>query len=125
MFSYNDDDAGAKPTAAAPAQPDQYAAAQPTTEMKQEEMHDNSNGHEQYQDYSGGDYQQQGNYDEEGEEDDDDEIDFNLGNGPSNTIIHHDQQHQDDQDQNDEKPSYNAQSAQPQHQKGPNAKEDG
>ena len=64
-------------------------------------------------------------YDEE-EEDDDDEIDFNLGNGPSTAVAHHEHHdNHDRQEDDDEKPTYNAPAAPIMHTKGPNAKEDG
>jgi hypothetical protein len=116
--SYNDDDSAARP---APAQePDHYAAQQPAAEVKNDYAEDSG----KHQDYNGGDNGQT-KYEEE-EEDDDDEIDFNLGNGPSTAVTHHDHQdHQDQYEQHDEKPSYSAPPALSAPTKGPNAKEDG
>jgi len=115
---YNDDEPAGK--AARAAEPDQYSAAQSAAEVQYETSEDPG----QQQDYNGGAVK----YDEE-EEDDDDEIDFNLGNGPSTTLTHHDHNdhhdHRDHQEDHDEKPAYNAPAAPVAHTKGPNAKEDG
>ncbi len=116
--SYNDDDTAAKP---APAhEPDHYSAGPSAAEVNNEHVEDAGSR----QEYNGGDANQ-AKYDEE-EDDDDDDIDFNLGNGPTTAVTHHDNQDSHDQyDQQDEKPSYNAPPALAAPSKGPNAKEDG
>jgi hypothetical protein len=115
---YNDDEPAGKSARA--AESNQYSAVQAAVEPKDEPIEDSG----QHQDYNGGEVK----YEEE-EEDDDDEIDFNLGNGPSTTVAHHDHQdhqdHHDHQEHHDEKPSYNAAPGPPAHTRGPNAKEDG
>ncbi|KAK0671815.1 hypothetical protein QBC41DRAFT_46457 [Cercophora samala] len=129
---YNDDDGAPPPKPAVAAQPDQYAAVQPSTESRQEDSYDPH----QYNDYGGGGENGNMNQDDEEEEDDDDDIDFNLGNGPSTTLAPHDQHDYSDQHNNnnnnsnnnshhEERQSYSAPSAPPAHTKGPNAKEDG
>ncbi|KAK4152920.1 hypothetical protein C8A00DRAFT_15826 [Chaetomidium leptoderma] len=119
---YNDDEPAGRPTRA--PEPDQYSAVPAAApEIKHEHAEDAG----QHQDYNGGEAAQV-KYDEE-EEDDDDEIDFNLGNGPSAAVTHHDhhenQDHHDHNDHYDEKPAYNAAPAPAVHAKGPNSKEDG
>jgi hypothetical protein len=113
---YNDDDTAVKP---APVdEPDHYSAGPSAAEARHEQAEDVGN----HQDHNGGDAVK---YDEE-EDDDDDDIDFNLGNGPSTAVAHHDNQdHNDQYDQHDEKPSYSAPPALAAPSKGPNAKEDG
>lgn len=108
LHRYNDDEPAAKP--APTAQPNQYSAVQSAApDIKDEEADDSG----QHQDYGGGD-SAPARYDDEIEEDDDDDIDFNLGNGPSTTVTHH-----------EEKPTYTAPPAPAAPVKGPNAKEDG
>lgn len=114
---YNDDEPAGK--AARAPEVDQYSAVQPAAEISNENIEDGG----QQQDYNnnGGEVK----YEEE-EEDDDDEIDFNLGNGPSTAVAHHDHHdNHDRQEDDDEKPTYNAPAAPIMHTKGPNAKEDG
>ena len=115
--SYNDDEPAGK--AARAPEVDQYSAVQSATDIKNEDIEDGG----QQQDYNnnGGEVK----YEEE-EEDDDDEIDFNLGNGPSTAVAHHEHHdNHDRQEDDDEKPTYNAPAAPIMHTKGPNAKEDG
>jgi len=118
VHRYNDDE----PASKVPRGPeiDQSLAAQPAAETRNEYAEDTG----EQQDYNGGRTR-----DEEEEDDDDDEIDFNLGNGPSTTLTHHDHndnhEHRDQQEIHSEKPTYNAPAAPVTHAKGPNAKEDG
>lgn len=117
--SYNDDE----PTSKAPRGPDadQNTAAQSASETKND--HAEAAGQEQNNDDDARD-------EEEEEEDDEDDIDFNLGNGPSTTLTHHDNNsHNEHRNQHDdhhgEKPTHSGPPAPVSHSKGPNAKEDG
>jgi hypothetical protein len=112
--SYNDDEPSAKPTQ--PPEADQYSAVQAAASETKDEYSGDTG---QQQDYNGGGDAAHANEEDEEEEDDDD-IDFNLGNGPSTAVTHHDRD-----DQEDEKPAYSAPPAPPPPTKGPNAKEDG
>lgn len=107
-ISYNDEEPSTKPVAA--PEPDQYSVLQPAAESGNVDYAEEVG---QQQDQNGEDGAQI-KYEEDAEEEDEDDIDFNLGNGPSAAVTHH-----------DEKPVLSTPPAPAPPARGPNAKEDG